>query len=131
MKLVRFLMKLKNETVTIELKNGTIVVGSINGVDIKMNTFLQNVKMTIKGKPYLIQTKIQYNSISWQSEVAPSDTSSFHKPYNSMPCSCNNRPRLKRQRHQQNAVKNQEESVDEMMLYSSISLMNLIGQVIK
>ncbi len=34
---------------TIELKNGTIVVGSINGVDIKMNTFLQNVKMTIKG----------------------------------------------------------------------------------
>jgi len=57
-------MKLKNETVTIELKNGTIVVGSINGVDIKMNTFLQNVKMTIKGKPYLIQTKIQYNSIS-------------------------------------------------------------------
>lgn len=49
MKLVRFLMKLKNETVTIELKNGTIVVGSINGVDIKMNTFLQNVKMTIKG----------------------------------------------------------------------------------
>lgn len=49
MKLVRFLMKLKNETVTIELKNGTIVVGSVNGVDIKMNTFLQNVKMTIKG----------------------------------------------------------------------------------
>lgn len=50
MKLVRFLMKLKNETVTIELKNGTIVVGSIYGVDIKMNTFLQNVKMTIKDK---------------------------------------------------------------------------------
>jgi small nuclear ribonucleoprotein D1 len=49
MKLVRFLMKLKNETVTIELKNGTIVVGSINGVDIKMNAFLQNVKITIKG----------------------------------------------------------------------------------
>jgi small nuclear ribonucleoprotein D1 len=49
MKLVRFLMKLKNETVTIELKNGTIVVGSIHGVDIKMNTFLQKVKMTIKG----------------------------------------------------------------------------------
>lgn len=41
-------MKLKNETVTIELKNGTIVVGSVNGVDIKMNTFLLNVKMTVK-----------------------------------------------------------------------------------
>lgn len=50
MKLVRFLMKLKNETVTVELKNGSIVVGSINGVDIRMNTFLQNVKLTIKGK---------------------------------------------------------------------------------
>ena len=50
MKLVRFLMKLKNETVTVELKNGTIVVGSINGVDIRMNTFLQNVKLTVKGK---------------------------------------------------------------------------------
>ena len=50
MKLVRFLMKLKNETVTIELKNGTIVVGSVNGVDIKMNTFLKNVKMTAKDK---------------------------------------------------------------------------------
>ena len=44
MKLVRFLMKLKNETVTIELKNGTIVVGSVNGVDIKMNTFLLKLK---------------------------------------------------------------------------------------
>ena len=43
-------MKLKNETVTIQLKNGTIVVGSVHGVDIKMNTFLQNVKMTVKQK---------------------------------------------------------------------------------
>ena len=53
MKLVRFLMKLKNETVQIELKNGTIVVGSVNGVDIKMNTFLKNVKMTVKDKPQI------------------------------------------------------------------------------
>jgi small nuclear ribonucleoprotein D1 len=64
MKLVRFLMKLKNETVTIELKNGTIVVGSINGVDIKMNVFLQNVKMTIKGIFSTIQTKIPSNLIN-------------------------------------------------------------------
>ena len=50
MKLVRFLMKLRNETVTIELKNGTIIIGTIVTVDAKMNTHLSNVKMTVKGK---------------------------------------------------------------------------------
>jgi hypothetical protein len=32
MKLVRFLMKLTNETVTIEMKNGSVVTGTIVGV---------------------------------------------------------------------------------------------------
>eukprot|EP01069_Polyplicarium_translucidae_P010517 Polyplicarium_translucidae@DN3382_c0_g1_i1.p1 len=48
MKLVRFLMKLANESVIIELKNGTIVQGTVQGVDIQMNTHLKSVKMTVK-----------------------------------------------------------------------------------
>ena len=58
MKLVRFLMKLKNESVTIEMKNGTIVVGTVigfhinklKGIDSRMNTHIKTVKMTAKGK---------------------------------------------------------------------------------
>ncbi|KAK1599964.1 uncharacterized protein LY79DRAFT_585631 [Colletotrichum navitas] len=50
MKLVRFLMKCANETVTIELKNGTIVHGTITSVSPQMNTALRTVKMTPKGQ---------------------------------------------------------------------------------
>lgn len=44
-------MKLNNESVTIELKNGTVVHGTVTGVDIQMNTHLKTVKMTVRGRP--------------------------------------------------------------------------------
>lgn len=43
-------MKCANETVTIELKNGTIVHGTIASVTPRMDTALRNVKMTPKGQ---------------------------------------------------------------------------------
>ncbi|KIO25415.1 hypothetical protein M407DRAFT_244089 [Tulasnella calospora MUT 4182] len=50
MKLVRFLMKLNNETVTIELKNGATVHGTVTGVDVLMNTHLKTVKLTTRNR---------------------------------------------------------------------------------
>eukprot|EP01071_Lankesteria_metandrocarpae_P004667 Lankesteria_metandrocarpae@DN3650_c0_g1_i1.p2 len=50
MKLVRFLMKLANEEVVVELKNGTVIKGTVAGVDVAMNTHLKNVKMTLISK---------------------------------------------------------------------------------
>ena len=50
MKLVRFLKKLTRETVTMELKNGTQIQGTIVGVDDAVNLHLRAVKMTVKGR---------------------------------------------------------------------------------
>lgn len=43
-------MKLSNESVTIELKNGTVVHGTIVGLDVHMNTHLKNVKLTARNR---------------------------------------------------------------------------------
>eukprot|EP00933_Yihiella_yeosuensis_P037660 TRINITY_DN3164_c6_g1_i1.p1 TRINITY_DN3164_c6_g1~~TRINITY_DN3164_c6_g1_i1.p1 ORF type:complete len:133 (+),score=43.56 TRINITY_DN3164_c6_g1_i1:90-488(+) len=50
MKLNRFLGKMVNETVTMELKNGTQVQGTITACDSSMNTHLKQVKVTVRHK---------------------------------------------------------------------------------
>ena len=47
MKLVKFLQKLTKEQVTIELKNGTVIQGTIVGVDATMNCHLRKAKVTM------------------------------------------------------------------------------------
>ena len=50
MKLVKFLQKLNREQVTIELKNGTVISGTVVGVDATMNAHLKKAKMIVRGK---------------------------------------------------------------------------------
>ena len=56
MQLVRFVQKLKNETVVIELKDNTIVEGTIQSVDISMNIHLKTVKKTFKKDVFELDT---------------------------------------------------------------------------
>lgn len=60
MKLVRLLMKLNNETVEVELKNGTIIKGTILTVSPTMNIVLKDVKMTVKHRD---SKQVEYISI--------------------------------------------------------------------
>lgn len=48
MQLIRFLKKLSHTTVTLRLKNGSSVSGTIVGVDMSMNTHLKTAKLMSK-----------------------------------------------------------------------------------
>merc|ERR1712151_282844 len=48
MKLAAFLMKMNNNSVTIELKNGSSVQGTIHGADMMMNIHMTNVTLKTK-----------------------------------------------------------------------------------
>ena len=50
MKLVHFLRKLVRETVTVELKDNTVVSGTVVGVDSAMNTHLRLVEIARPGQ---------------------------------------------------------------------------------
>ena len=43
-------MKLKHESVTVEMKNGSLATGTVAGVDVRMNIHLSKVRLTIKGR---------------------------------------------------------------------------------
>lgn len=43
-------MRLANESVVTELKNGTLIQGTITGVDVAMNMHMKNARMTVKAR---------------------------------------------------------------------------------
>lgn len=55
MKLVKFLQKLNREQVTIELKNGTVIQGTVVGVDATMNCHLKKVTITVCVQIYSVR----------------------------------------------------------------------------
>lgn len=65
MKLVRFLMSLVNETVQIELKNQTIIQGTIIAVQPNMNIILKKIKMNLPNRDsqFLDYINIRGNTI--------------------------------------------------------------------
>lgn len=60
-------MKLANESVTVELKNGTVMTGTIIGIDISMNTHLKNVKIVKKDNSVILldHLTVRGNSIRY------------------------------------------------------------------
>lgn len=71
MQLVRFLMKLASEYVQIELKDGTVVAGTVLSVTPNMNTVLKDVRMTVKNEDPVSMDTITLRGSSIRYYVLP------------------------------------------------------------
>jgi len=71
MQLVRFLMKMTSEYVQIELKDGTVVAGTVASVTPNMNTVLKDVKMKTAGEDPLVMDSITLRGNSIRYFVLP------------------------------------------------------------
>jgi small nuclear ribonucleoprotein D1 len=47
-------MKLNNETVVIELKNGTVINKTVTDFDISMKTHFKELKLSLKGRKVVV-----------------------------------------------------------------------------
>mmetsp|Transcript_1768 Transcript_1768/g.3435 ORF Transcript_1768/g.3435 Transcript_1768/m.3435 type:complete len:114 (-) Transcript_1768:396-737(-) len=71
MKLVKFLQKLNREQVTIELKNGTVVQGTVVAVDATMNCHLKKAKVTVRGKNPVSYATLSLRGSTMRSWILP------------------------------------------------------------
>ncbi|GFU46140.1 small nuclear ribonucleoprotein Sm D1 [Nephila pilipes] len=65
--------KLKDETVTVELKNTTQVTGTITDVDVDMSTHLRNVKLSFKNRECVYLESIHVRGRKIRTIILPSD----------------------------------------------------------
>lgn len=71
-------MKLSNESVTVELKNGSVITGTITGVDMQMNTHLRNVKISTRaGSSSHRRSERMAFFVGWMDRITRSDVPPF------------------------------------------------------
>lgn len=73
MKLVRFLMKLANKTVSVETKQDTVIQGTVVGCDMSMNIHLKKCKVTSKGRQAVPMDHMTVRGANIRSVVLPAD----------------------------------------------------------
>ena len=74
MKLVKFVMKLSQETIVVELKNNTVIKGTLAGCDMSMNLHLKKVKVTLKNRMPMAMDHITVRGNNIRYVVLPDHT---------------------------------------------------------